>query len=81
MFPACMLLDIMMCLACNTFMERYLTKLDSYFFIKLMPEIKVTVAAKLNICTALRDPKMFPQTKFGIPMSNNVGFMLVTRFF
>ena len=40
-------------------------------FLKQMPEV----------CTALRDLKMCPQTKFGIPMSNNIEFMLVTRFF
>ena len=34
-------------LACDTLMERYLTTLDSPFFLKLMPEIKVTVATKL----------------------------------
>ena len=26
-------------------------------------------------------PKICQQTKFGIPISNNLGFMLVTRFF
>ena len=49
-------------------------------FLKLMPEIKVRVAAKLYMYS-LCDPKMCPQTKFGIPKSNNIGFMLVTRFF
>ena len=38
---------MIMDLACNTFMERFLTTLDSpflrYFFLKLRPESKVTV--------------------------------------
>ena len=63
---------------CDTFMGRYITP-DIPFFLNLRPEIKVTVAAKLY--TSLRDPKMCPQTKFEIPMSNNIGSMLVTRFF
>ena len=45
-----------------------------------MPEIKVTVAAKLYMYS-LRDPKMCSQTKFGRFMSNNIGFMLVSGFF
>ena len=57
MLPASMLFDfkhpayalnvMVMYLACDTFMERYLTTLDSLFFFKLMPEIKVTVATRL----------------------------------
>ena len=57
MFSASILLDLkhlayawyvmLMRLACDTFMERHLTKLDSTFFLKLMPDIKVTVATKL----------------------------------
>ena len=63
-------------------MERYLTTLDSTFFLKLMPEIKVTVAAKLYYYMyTLSDPMMCSQTKLEIPISNNIGFMLVTRFF
>ena len=45
---------------------------------KLLPDIKVKKAAKLYMYS-LRDPKVCPQTKFGIPMSNHIGFMLVTR--
>ena len=90
MLPASMLRDLkhpayaryamLMYLACDTFMERYLTTLDSPFFLKLMLEIKFAVAAKLYMCS-LHDPNMCPQTQFGIPMSNNKGFMLVTRYF
>ena len=29
---------MVMCLACDTFMENHLTTLDSTFFLKLMPE-------------------------------------------
>ena len=61
-------------------MERFLTTLDSPFFLKLMLQIKFAVAAKLYMCS-LHDPKMYLQTKFGIPMSKNIGFMLVARFF
>ena len=50
-----------------------------HIFLILRPEIKVTVTDKQY--TALCDTKMCPQTKFGIPMSNIIGFMLVTRFF
>ena len=61
----------------------YLTTLGSPIFydifLKLRPEIKTTVIPKLNL--TLCDPKMCPQTKFWIPMSNNIGFMLVTQFF
>ena len=49
------------------------------FFLKLRPESKVTVT--LNDIRHSLAPKMCPQTKFGIPISNNIGFMLVTRFF
>ena len=49
MLPASMLLDLLkapayawyvmvMYLACDTFMKNHLTKLDSTFFLKLMPE-------------------------------------------
>ena len=57
MLPASMLFDlkhpayawyvIEMYLACYTFMERYLTTLDSPFFLKQMLEIKAIVVAKL----------------------------------
>ena len=74
---------MIMDLACDTFMERYLTTLDSpylrYFFLKLRPESKVTVTLK-EIRHSVT-PKMCPQTKFEIPISNNIGFMLVTRYF
>ena len=70
-------------LACDTIMERYLTTLDSpfydIFFLKLKPESKVTVT--LNDIRHSLTPRMCPQTKFGIPISYNIGFMLVTRFF
>ena len=49
------------------------------FFLKLRTESKVTVT--LNDIRHSLTPKMCPQTKFGIPVSNNIGFMLVTRFF
>ena len=74
-----MIMDI----ACDTFMERYLTTMDSpfvrFFFRKLRPESKVTMT--LNDFRHSLTPKMCPQTKFGIPISNDIGFMLVTRFF
>ena len=90
MLPTSMLLElkhpayawyvVVMYLSCDTFIERHLTTLDSTFFYKLMPEIKVTVAAKLYMYS-LRDPKMCLLTKFEIHMSNDKEFMLVTRFF
>ena len=49
-------------------------------FLKLIPEIKVTEAAKMYI-NSLCDPKMCPQTKFWISMSYNIEVMLVTIFF
>ena len=89
MLSASMLLDLkhpayawyamIMYLAWDTYMERHLTTLDSTFK-KMMPEIKVTVAARLYMYS-LRDRKMCSQTKFGIPMSNNIRFMLVKQFF
>ena len=48
-------------------------------FLELRPESKVTVT--LNDIRHSVTPKMCPQTKFGIPISNNIGFMLETRFF
>ena len=88
MFSVSMLLDLkhpayawyvmVMDLACDTFMERHLTTLDNSFFKKkLMPEIKVAVAANMYMCS-LRDTKMCSQTKYGILVSNNIGFMLMT---
>ena len=41
--------------------------------------MKVTVTPTLF--TPLRDHNMCPQTEIGIPMSNNIGFLLETRFF
>ena len=57
---------MVMYLACDTFMENHLTTLDSTFFLKLMPEIKVTVVALLYMYR-LPKPKMGSQTKLGIP--------------
>ena len=69
-------------LACDTFMKRYLTTLDSpflrYFFLKLRPESKVTVT--LNDIRHSLTPKMCPQTKFGIPISNNIIYARDTIF-
>ena len=42
-----------------------------------MPETKVTVTQKRY--TTLPDSKMCPQTKFGIPLSNNIGEMIFSR--
>ena len=39
------------------------------FFLELKPEVKVTVNPKQ--CATLWDPKLYPQTKFGIFTSNN----------
>ena len=50
-----------------------------YFFLKLRPESKVTMT--LNDIRHSVTPKICVQTKFGIPISNNIGFMLMTRFF
>ena len=85
MLSASMLLDLkhpayawyvmIMYLAWDTFMERHLTTLDSTFKKKLMPEIKVRVVAKLYMYS-LCDRKMCSQTKFGIPMSNNIFFQI-----
>ena len=50
-----------------------------FFFLKLRAESKVTVT--LNDIRHSLTPRMSPQTKFGIPISYNIGFMLVTRFF
>ena len=48
-------------------------------FLELRPESKVTVTLNdIRHCVAT---KMCPQTKFGIPISNNIGFILETRFF
>ena len=73
---------MIMDLSCDTFMERYLTTLDSpflrYFFLKLRPESKVTVT--LNDIRHSVTPKTCTQTKVGIPISNNLGFMLVHDF-
>ena len=49
------------------------------FFLKLRPESMVTVT--LNDIRHSLTPKMCSQTKFGIPISKDIGFMLVTRFF
>ena len=49
------------------------------FLLKLRPESKVTVT--LNDIRHSLTPRMCPQTQFGIPISYNIGFMLVTRFF
>ena len=38
------------------------------------------VTVTLNDILHSVTPKMCPQTKFGIPISNNIGFMLETRF-
>ena len=69
--------------ACAAFMKICLTTLDNSFFyniiLKFWSKIKVMVTPKWH--TTLCDPKMRLQTKFGFPMSNNIEFMLVTRFF
>ena len=53
---------MVMYLAFDTFMENYLTTLDSTFFLKLMPENQGHSG-----CLTVYDPKMYSQTKFGIP--------------
>ena len=56
---------MVMYLAFDTFMENYLTTLDSTFFLKRMPENQVHSG-----CLTVYDPKMYSQTKFGIPRIN-----------
>ena len=74
MLPASMMLPayawyvMVMYLACDSFYRTLFDNTGQPIFLKLMTEIKVTVAAKLYIYTALRDPKMYQQTKYGISM-------------
>ena len=72
---------MIMDLGCDTFIDRYLTTLDStflrYFFLK---QARKQGYSDPEMVYDTLSPKMCPQTKFGIPMSNNVGFMLVTRY-
>ena len=79
MLPASMLLDLkqwayawfvkVMYLACYTLIKRYLTTLNSPFFSK-------TDAKNQGHMT----PRCVHKPNLGIPMSNNRGFMLMTRF-
>ena len=48
-------------------------------FLELKPEVMVTVIQKQ--CVTLHKLMMCPQTKFGIPISNNTGDLLQTQFF
>ena len=47
-------------------------------FLELKPEVKVTVTRKQY--ATLRGLKMYPQTKFGIPASYNIGILQDTIF-
>ena len=47
--------------------------------LELRAEIKVTVTPKQY--ATLRDIKVYPQTKYRISTSNNIGDMLPTQFF
>ena len=47
-------------------------------FLKLRPEIKVTVTKKQY--ATLWDPEIYPLKKFGIPTSKNIGDMLHSIF-
>ena len=54
-------------LACNTFVDKYLTMLDRPFlkiFLKLRSKVKVTVTQKQNV--TLDEPKKHPYTKHEI---------------
>ena len=91
MLPAIMLLDLkhpayayvmVIDIASNTFMERCLKTLDSPFSLNGGRDSRSQWPLScIHVCTALRDPKMWQQTTFGIPMSNNIEFMPVTPFF
>ena len=46
-------------------------------FLESKTNVKVTVTQRQHV--TLPDPKMYPYTKFGIPISNNIGVMLWSR--
>ena len=48
-------------------------------FLELRSEVKVTVNQKQ--CVTLCNPKMYPHTSFGVPISNNIGDMVRIRLF
>ena len=55
----------------------FLSQIIQEIFFELRPEFKVTVTQKQY--PTLCDPKMYPDTKFGIPLSNDIGGMLKTE--
>ena len=49
--------------------------------LKTRSEVKVKVTVTQKWYATLRHPKMYPHTKFGIPISKNIGDMLRTQQF
>ena len=54
---------------------------DSMQFLKTRSEVKFKVTVTQLLYTALRHPKMHLHTKFEIPTSNNIRYMLRTGLF
>ena len=63
----------------QTYLKEYKRYAPDMIFLQLRPEVKVTVTRKQYM--TLNDPKMHPQTKFGIPTSNKIEDMVWTQFF